>query len=423
MRLTALYGATFLVAGAALLVINYALLQRRLPTTKVITAPTPTASAYLAAKKALSDPSASPEVQDLARKILAAPPDVAAKLAQSAPLFQVNGKPTEVTKVGSVVRSDALNALVEEGAVALAVMALASGALGWVLAGRALRPVKEVTATAQRISAENLHDRIDLDGPRDELRELAETFDEMLERLDTAFDSQRRFVANASHELRTPLTIMRTELDVTLRDPSATNEQLRTMAETVRAAVERSERLVDALLVLAATGHPLEHRETVDLADVADDVVDELRGEAGRLGIDVRIALDHAPVRGDADLLGRLVQNLVENGIRHNRPGGWVEVTTSGAPTQAHLAVTSTGPQVPADEIPDLFEPFRRGGTARVVFNGSGVGLGLSIVRSVAAAHGGTAEGEPVVGGGLRVSVSLPLVADEAATPPSDKGA
>jgi signal transduction histidine kinase len=360
-RLTLLYGLTFLLAGVGVLAINYALLQGSLPRTKVSVQPAP--DPYAAAKKLANDPSADPTSRELANQILKADPKVALALAKSNPRLFVNGKPTTVKNVGSAVSHGTLNQLLTKGALALAIMAVLAAALGWYFAGRALRPMVE------------------------------------------AFAAQQRFVANASHELRTPLTIMRTEVDVALRDPYADAAEFRRMAESVSGAVQRSERLVDALLVLASSDRPID-AVRLDLAEVADDAVDELRGEAGRRAVDVRIELEPAPVAGDGDLLNRLVQNLVENGIRHNHEGGWVEVRTSANNGSAEVVVTSTGEVISAETVDDLFEPFRRGADDRV--RGRGAGLGLSIVRSVAAAHGGRVEARPVDGGGLRVAVTLP---------------
>ncbi|MBV9919325.1 MAG: HAMP domain-containing histidine kinase [Pseudonocardia sp.] len=361
MRLTILYGLAFLLAGAGVLTANDVLLHHSVRQTRVTVEAAP--NPYGVAKKLASDPAADQASRDLANEILRAPPEVAKKLAASNSRFFVNGKPTTVTKVASAVSNRTLNQLLVQGALILALMAVAAALLGWYFAGRALRPMAE------------------------------------------AFAAQQRFVANASHELRTPLTIMRTEVDVALRDPYADAAELRRMAESVSAAVDRSERLVDSLLVLASSDGAID-AVPLDLAEVADDAVDELRGEAGRRAVDVRITLDHAPVAGDGPLLTRMVQNLVENGIRHNHEGGWVEIATRGDDGIAALVVTSTGDVISAETVDDLFEPFRRGDHDRL--RGHGAGLGLSIVRAVAAAHGGRVEARPVDGGGLRVEVRLP---------------
>jgi signal transduction histidine kinase len=317
-----------------------------------------------------------------------------------------------------VVRDQARGELLHAGALAFGVVVLVGAAAGFVLAGQALQPVSQLTATARRLSTETLDQRIGLDGPSDELKELADTFDDMLARLDAAFDSQRRFVANASHELRTPLAVIRTEVDVTLGDPSAGVADLRTMGEVVREASVRADRLVDALLVLARSEAQarvgLEVHEPVDLAVLAVAAVDRADGEARRLCLSVTADTDAAPANGDPELLDRLVGNLVENAVRHNVDGGWVTVGTGtatgvgphGGRPVATLIVTNSGPVVAAAEVDELFEPFRRGGTARTASRGAG--LGLSIVRAVTAAHGGEVTAAHRLEGGLDVTVRLP---------------
>src|SRR3954454_19622569 len=226
------------------------------------------------------------------------------------------------------IAQDALARLRTQYAIALAAMTGLSVLLGWVLAGRMLRPLQRITATAQRVSQANPDERIGLEGPRDELKELADTFDGMLERLSGAFASQRRFVANASHELRTPLTVIRTELEVSLADPNATTAELRSMAETVRDATLATERLIQALLTLARSQGGVRRRDDVDLDDGARLAIEQAAGEPAGRGVEVRSTLEPAPVRGDRRLLDRLVANLVENAVRHNRDGGTVEVRT-----------------------------------------------------------------------------------------------
>jgi signal transduction histidine kinase len=314
-----------------------------------------------------------------------------------------------------VVRDQARGELLHTGALAFAVVVLVAVAAGFVLAGQALQPVSKLTATARRLSTETLDQRIALDGPNDELKELADTFDDMLGRLDAAFDSQRRFVANASHELRTPLAVIRTEVDVTLGDPNAGVADLRTMGEVVREASVRADRLVDALLVLARSEAQarvgLELHEPVDLAALAGSAVERVDGEARRRCVEVTAKTEPAPASGDPELLDRLAGNLVENAVQHNVDGGWVTVRTGtgthGGLQVACLAVANTGPVVPADAVDELFEPFRRGGTARTASRGAG--LGLSIVRAVAAAHGGEVSAVPRPEGGLEVTVRLPM--------------
>jgi signal transduction histidine kinase len=313
------------------------------------------------------------------------------------------------------IAQDALARLRTQYAIALAAMTGFSVVLGWAVAGRVLRPLQRITATAKRVSQDNLDERIGLEGPRDELKELADTFDGMLERLSGAFASQRRFVANASHELRTPLTVIRTELEVTLADPNATTGELRTMAETVRDATLATERLIQALLTLARSQGGIQRRDDVDLADAARLALGQTGADAAARHIDMRPTLDPAPVRGDRRLLERLVANLVENAVRHNVDGGAVEVRTGRAAGLSTVEVRNDGDVIPSEALASLLEPFQRLDRGA---HGDGVGLGLSIVRSVAEAHGGSVELRARPSGGLVVRVALP--GREGAIPDTD---
>ncbi len=311
-------------------------------------------------------------------------------------------------------RDDTLNSMLVTSLVALAVVGVAAGGLGWLLAGRALHPLQQITATARRVAARSLHERIALDGPHDEIKDLADTFDAMLERLDRSFDSQRRFVANASHELRTPLTINRTLIEVALDDPQA-DESLRQLGANLLAVNERHERLIDGLLTLASSEQGITDPTPIDLADFARHAATESQGTAIAAGIDIRTHLQPAHVSGDPVLVERLIQNLLDNAIRYNlREHGEITVTTETTNGYAQLAVENTGRPVPAYEIPTLFEPFRRAPTSErradstSTPTGRGAGLGLSIVRSVAHAHGGDVDASPRKEGGLTVRVRLP---------------
>jgi signal transduction histidine kinase len=280
--------------------------------------------------------------------------------------------------------------------------------LGYLLAGRALRPIHEVTATARRLSTETLNERLALHGPDDELKELSDTFDDMLDRLDRAFTAQQRFVANASHELRTPLAINRTLLEVQLSDPDASAE-LQQLGKTLLATNERSEQLVEGLLLLARSENEIGDRKPVDLAVVASQAVEQSRADAETAGVELRGVRQPAYVQGNGVLLERIALNLVQNAVRYNlREDGWVSVSTHAQPGQAVLVVENSGPAVPAYEVDNLFEPFRRLRTERTGSD-KGVGLGLSIVRSVARAHGGVAGAQPREEGGLVVRVVLPV--------------
>ncbi|HEX6387955.1 MAG TPA: ATP-binding protein [Solirubrobacteraceae bacterium] len=288
------------------------------------------------------------------------------------------------------------------------VVVLSVGA-GWLVAGRVLRPVAQITATARRISDRTLDERINLDGPRDELRELADTFDSMLGRLDGAFATQRRFVADASHELRTPLTIVRTEIDVTLADPDADVADLREMAGVVRAANERMERLIDALLALATSGAGALDRRSTDLARTVRVALE--RGAPVPPDLHLDAELDPAPIDGDQVLLERLAANLVENAVRYNAPNGWIRIRTRVAPggRECELVVANSGPRLTPEQATTIFEPFRRLDPSRSRATG-GFGLGLAVVRAVAEAHGGRVRAEPLPDGGLAVAVCLPHV-------------
>jgi signal transduction histidine kinase len=308
------------------------------------------------------------------------------------------------------LRSQTLHRLFREGLLVLLVVGAAGVGAAYVLAGRVLRPLQQITSTAQRLSAEQLDARIALPGPEDELKDLADTFDAMLDRLQTSFEAQRRFVADASHELRTPLAVMRTEVDVALADPDASAAELRNAATVVREATMRADRLVDSLLLLASTDRlpqaALPMRERVDLPAAAELAVASVQAEAAERDITITGSYAPAAVLGDPGLLERLVGNLVENGVRHNVDGGWVRVDTGTVSGFARLQVMNSGPDVAAEDVEGLFEPFRRSGTARTARRGAG--LGLSIVRAVATAHGGTVVAQPRAGGGLTVTVDLP---------------
>lgn len=305
-------------------------------------------------------------------------------------------------------RTDALAAVLTQGGIALALVVAGSIAIGWLIAGRMLQPIDQMTRAARRIADapaadRGLHERIALDGPPDEVKRLADTFDLMLARLDHSFDGQRRFIANASHELRTPLTLNRTLLEVAVQRQGSSAE-VRQLGETLLEINGRHERLIEGLLTLAKSDRELGELSYVDLADIVTHV-------AAQYPI-VAVSPGEAPTLGNAVLLERLVQNLVENGVRYNVPDGWVRVTSvTRQDGWVELVVTNTGPMVPPYELPGLFEPFHRLTTDRQAAR-TGAGLGLSIVRAVARAHGGHVHAEPRTGGGLVVTVTLPGIAD-----------
>jgi signal transduction histidine kinase len=305
-------------------------------------------------------------------------------------------------------RRHALDNLLSRSLLALLGLAVIAFAFGYAMAGRVLSPLGRITRTARAVAGSDLSRRIELDGPDDELKELADTFDDMLERLQRAFTAQQRFVGNASHELRTPLAINRTLLEVHLSDPNAPVE-LQQLGKTLLATNERSEQLVEGLLLLARSDNQIVERKPVDLAEVASQAIDQVHAEAEAKGVEIRGKREPAVVQGNGVLLERIALNLVQNAVRYNVPeDGWVEVTTEIQHGQAVLVVSNTGPVVPAYEIDNLFEPFRRLRTERTGSD-KGVGLGLSIARSVARAHGGHIAAQPREGGGLVMRVTLPL--------------
>jgi signal transduction histidine kinase len=281
-------------------------------------------------------------------------------------------------------------------------------ALGWLIAGRFLRPLRTITATARDISASNLSRRLSLAGRDDEFTELGETLDDLFARLEASFQAQRHFVANASHELRTPLTAERTLLQVALADPDATVETLRSTCQQLLALGDQQERLIEALLTLASSERGIDQWQPFDLAEIAGKTIMGRRQEADLRGIRIDAALNPAPATGDLGLAGSLVANLVDNAIRHNLDGGRVEISTATTDGQARLAIGNTGAVIPPGEVDRLFQPFQRLGTERVG-HASGNGLGLAIVRAIAGGHGATLTANARPEGGLDIQVSFPL--------------
>jgi signal transduction histidine kinase len=278
--------------------------------------------------------------------------------------------------------------------------------LGWLVAGRVLRPLQVMTTTTRQISEQNLHERLALAGPNDELKDLGDTIDDLLGRLEAAFDSQRHFVANASHELRTPLMLSQTLLQVALANPQITLDSLRAACEEAVDAGKDQAQLIDALLTLARSQRGLEHRELVDLRRVVDDAVNAHASSATARGLQLDAALDDAEVSGDERLISRMVSNLLDNAIRYNLTDGRVEVRLVANTTEATLTVTNTGPSVAPDQVSRLLEPFQRAAPDRTV-SPNGLGLGLSIVADIVQAHGARLEVRPRPAGGLSVTVSF----------------
>jgi signal transduction histidine kinase len=292
----------------------------------------------------------------------------------------------------------------------LAFTAAASAPLGWFAAGRMLRPLRQMTASARTITAGNLHDRLALTGPEDEFKQLGDSFDELLARLEASFAAQRRFVANAAHELRTPLTLERTLLQVALADPNASAESLRATCEELLAAGRNQERLLEALLTLATSERGLEHRQRVDLGALTERALARAQAEIARRHIDVRAGLSSARVLGDEPLVERLITNLLDNAIAHNYDGGWVGIETATESGRVVVRVANSGRVIYPDEVERCFEPFHRGGVDRTETEGH-YGLGLSIARAIVRAHDGEIGAAPQPGGGLTVTVKLPRAA------------
>jgi signal transduction histidine kinase len=307
----------------------------------------------------------------------------------------------------SAQRDQTLHDLLLFSLIGLGAVTLASGGLGWFMAGRVLGPVRAITGAARRASEGHLGERLALQGPKDELKELADTFDEMLDRLDAAFASRQRFVADASHELRTPLTVMRTSIDVTLAKAEPSLEQLESMAVKVRRSVDQAEALIEALLTMATSERGLISTESVDLATIAEDALDTAGPAISESNLEVDTQLGPAETSGDRLLLERLAGNLVDNAVRHNNPGGWIGVRTGWErDAGAFVEVTNSGPVIASDLVPSLFEPFRRVEERTSIHDG--VGLGLAIVQSICVAHGATVEARGQPDGGLTVRVVIP---------------
>jgi signal transduction histidine kinase len=360
LRFALLYGGVFLLSGAALLGVTYVLTRN-------------------------------------AADHMAAAPQPASQVAQPPPR----------TDAAQQQQAADLQALLVQSGIALGVMAVPSFALGWALAGGLLGRLRTITATARAISATNLHQRLALEGPDDELKELGDTFDGLLGRLEASFQAQRGFVANASHELRTPLARQRAVAQVALADPEATVDSLRLAHERALASGEQLERLIEALLTLARGQGGLERRAPFDLAAPAAEVLRTGRWQAEQQELGMRESLRAARADGDPRLVERLVANLVDNALRHNVAGGWIEVTTATREGRAILSVVNTGPVVPATELGRMLRPFQRLGADRVGRR-DGLGLGLSIVDAIVQAHGAALLIEPRPEGGLRVEVTFP---------------
>lgn len=384
LRLTLAYGGLFLVSGAALLAITYVLVVHATDGV-IFKNQNDTVVVGSQHRSGSSQQPAQTHSQGTPPKGVAMNPAVAERLARRQ-------------------HSAELHQLLLQSGIALAIMTVVSIGLGWLAAGRVLRPVRTITTAVRDISDANLHSRLALTGPNDELKELGDTFDALLARLDASFQAQRQFVANASHELRTPLARQRTLAQVALADPAASLESLRTAHERVLAAGAQHERLIEALLTLARGQAGTDRHERVDLAEVAEHIVGNSRAEAAARDIELRTTLRPCPISGAPRLVERLIGNLVDNAVRHNHPGGHVDLCTGTRDGLAYLSISNTGPGVPLQDVDQLFQAFRRHAD-RV---GDGLGLGLSIVQAIADAHRATITTSPRPDGGLSIEVRFP---------------
>jgi signal transduction histidine kinase len=378
MRLTLLYGALFLVSGAVLLAISYTL------TWNATKLPTARSGARIVQH---ADAQPAPPLQNLKATLSASQ------------------------------HATVMHQLLASCAFALAIMAVLSIALGWLVAGRVLRPLRTMTVATRRISEQNLHERLAVAGPDDELKRLGDTIDDLLARLEAAFDAHRQFVANASHELRTPLTMMRTAVDVATRKPGPPAPGITVLAGKIRAGLDRADRLVESFLILARAQHGgVIRTSTVALDELATTVLADHSIAINDMRLTVDQDLHDAPVRGSEALLTHLAGNMIDNAIRHNQPGGWIRVATGGGADTARLVVENSGPVLDPSRVGELAQPFRRAAPDRTGASDTGVGLGLSIVASIAATHHGTLDLRARPHGGLRVTVTLPLAARPALT-------
>jgi signal transduction histidine kinase len=400
-RLTLIYAVMFFVAGSTLLALTYGLVASSLPTHPSAGAAVNSRQVTLLIQECKAAGFSEKDGQPVSNPTSTTPATTLLNCKQAEAAYYAG------TTAGlQAQRQRVLSNLLAFSLLGLGMMTVASGGLGWYMSGRVLRPVRVITETARRASEEHLGERLAMTGARDELKELADTFDDMLERLDAAFATQRRFVANASHELRTPLTVMRTAIDVTLAKPAPTTRQLSDMAVRVRRSIDRAESMVEALLTLAVSDQGALSTEFTDLATWAEDAIDAAGPEIERLDLRVDTSLDPAETNGDPQLLERMIWNLVDNAVRHNESGGWIRLRTGTRDTCAYLEIANSGPVIPDDAVPSLFEPFRRM-EARTGTK-DGVGLGLAIARSVVTAHRATVTVHSQPAGGLNIAVVIP---------------
>jgi signal transduction histidine kinase len=434
LRLAVLYCAVFLVSGAALLATTYFLVEAATGnafiehTNNGVTIlgyqiGSPTRVIPSSDRRSSSEKSPGFSAGALLHAAVSQPTGAGASSGLTAGPVSAHGKLTpkqilaahkqvlqqqaEFETFAHAYQGSELHQLLVESGIGLGIMAVLSVALGWLMAGRVLRPLRTITATTRNISASNLHERLDLDGPDDELKELGETIDGLLERLDASFRSQRQFVANASHELRTPLARQRTLAQVALSDPDATADSLRAAHERILVSGKQQEQMIDALLTLSRAQSSAISLQPVDLRAKVRELVGAREADVAAGRVRVVTELGPAEIEGDPRLVERLVANLVDNAMRHNVPGGLVSLRTGSGTGGAWLIVTNDGPLVPPDEVERLFAPFERLGTERTS-SSDGFGLGLCIVRAVAAAHGASVSTLARSCGGLSIEVRFP---------------
>lgn len=372
LRLTLLYAGMFLVLGTAVIAVTYAL--ARGGSTVEVSQATPKGSVFVT-------PAPAPPAPGIV--------------------------PSGIDKIASQQRATDLSRLLEVSWLVLAVTAVASALFGWFAAGRVLRPLRHMTSTARTISAGNLGERLALTGPDDEFKRLGDTLDDLLSRLQASFEAQRRFVSNASHELRTPLTYERTALQVALADQGASAQTLRATCEELLSSNRDQERLLEALLTLASSERGVDRHEPLDLAELSRRAARAPRPEIERKSLALDTALAPAATVGDPALVERLIGNLIDNAVSYNQEAGRVEIRTATDAGLPSVSVTNTGPVVAADQVGRLFEPFQRLENGRTARADGHHGLGLSIVRAIATAHGATIRTQPQPEGGLRVTVTF----------------
>ena len=450
LRLTLLYGAVFLLSGAALLTTTYFLVDAATGNAFIEhTKNGVTIAGYQIGSPPPMPPSSGSKTKGRSTSISAGA-DLHAASSGAGGAHSIGGltagpvlgtgstsrqqiaqaerhaaqQQSEFETFAHAYQSSELHQLLIESGVGLAIMAVLSVVLGWLMAGRVLRPLRTITSATRDISASNLHQRLAVEGPDDELKELGDTIDGLLERLEASFRSQRQFVTNASHELRTPLARQRTLAQVALSDPDATADSLRAAHERILASGEQQEQLIDALLTLSRAQASALSFHTIDLRDLVRDLVTAREDDAAVNGLHVVSTLEPAALECAPRLVERLAANLLDNALRHNVPGGTVSVQTGRRNGEAWLLVANDGPVIQPGDVERLFEPFERLEGERTV-GGEGFGLGLCIVRAVAAAHGAQVRVAAPREGGLRVEVQFPVggePSEEGPGPAAEKG-